>query len=157
MNDSFKILIIFTQLVFFNSLFAQSWLLQVNSRDGTRDTYMIEDIKKITFEKPSGIQSPNQNAHTVKSFKLFQNYPNPFNPYTNIKFEVTKPGQVQIRISNSIGQVVKEFTKNIESTGIQTITWDGRNQEGKILASGLYICQVQFEELFLVKKMILLK
>ncbi len=77
------------------------------------------------------------------TFKLYQNYPNPFNPTTNIKFTIPKKSKVQIRIFNTLGQIVKNiYSKKILSKGSYTAIFNGSN-----LVSGVYFYQLIAEPL----------
>jgi len=77
------------------------------------------------------------------TFKLYQNYPNPFNPTTNIKFTIPKKSKVQLRIFNTLGQIVKNiYNKKILSKGSYTTIFNGKN-----LVSGVYFYQLIAEPL----------
>jgi len=69
---------------------------------------------------------------------LEQNYPNPFNPQTKINFAVSKPGNVDVRVFNVRGELVKTLTNTNYAQGMHTITWDGMTESGKKTSSGVY-------------------
>jgi len=100
--------------------------------------------------------SPADNLPTV--FSLSQNYPNPFNPSTDIAFTLPAASRVKIDILNVLGQQVRTLKDEYTEAGAYTITWDGRDQAGSSVASGVYFYRMkagnQFEE---VKKMMMLK
>jgi hypothetical protein len=73
--------------------------------------------------------------------ELGQNYPNPFNPTTTIPFNLATPGVIDIRIYNLIGQEVSKAGMGWYTTGNHSVVWNGRNNLGQDVASGVYICR----------------
>jgi hypothetical protein len=71
------------------------------------------------------------------AFGLSQNYPNPFNAATTIRFALPTDSKVTLRIYNVAGQLVKEYSEQM-TAGYRSITWDGANAKGEIVASGVY-------------------
>ncbi|NIM97643.1 MAG: T9SS type A sorting domain-containing protein [candidate division Zixibacteria bacterium] len=80
------------------------------------------------------------------SFQLFQNYPNPFNSVTGIKYAVSNgpshPVRTTLRIYNILGKEVRELVNKHQSGGTYTVYWDGKNNSGKEVASGIYFYQL---------------
>ncbi|MBN2412087.1 VCBS repeat-containing protein [candidate division KSB1 bacterium] len=72
--------------------------------------------------------------------KLYQNYPNPFNSNTVIQYEMSQPAKVLISIYNELGQRVRLLKDNYQQAGSYTVLWDGKDELGNPLASGIYIC-----------------
>ena len=95
----------------------------------------------------------------VASFELLGNYPNPFNPTTAIRFKVNEAiyGQIQIRIYNLLGQVVRTLTVNVSGAGVYEISWDGLLSDGSVASSGQYIYIIDFDNTILAGKMTLVK
>jgi WD40 repeat protein len=89
--------------------------------------------------------------------QLLQNYPNPFNPNTNIEYQLSKRGSVEISIYDNNGRLVKTLLNTEQYPGNYTIQWDGKNDAGATVASGTYFYQVKSDNVQLVKKMLLLK
>jgi hypothetical protein len=77
-----------------------------------------------------------------ESFRLDQNYPNPFNPVTNIRLSLPRDGQVVINIYDIMGRKVKSLFDEYQSAGEITVTWDGRDQRGQEVSSGIYFYDV---------------
>ncbi|MBU2507253.1 MAG: T9SS type A sorting domain-containing protein [Bacteroidetes bacterium] len=94
----------------------------------------------------------NDNIEIPSSFTVSQNYPNPFNPTTTIVFSIPTSENVQIRVFNLLGQVVKEITNQRFSAGTHNVNFSAGN-----LSSGLYIYQVSAGKHNSVNKMMLLK
>jgi subtilisin family serine protease/bacillopeptidase F (M6 metalloprotease family) len=90
---------------------------------------------------------------------LWQNYPNPFNPVTTIQFGIPKgvSGPVQLRIYNVKGELVKTIYEGRKAPGIYRFEWNGRNNRGVNVTSGIYFCRFIAEDVRLTKKMVLLR
>ncbi len=81
----------------------------------------------------------NPGGQTPKSFVLFQNYPNPFNPETEIRFYLDKTRKVAVKIYNTRGQLVKTLVHGSLPAGFHTLLWNGTNNQGQSVPSGVYI------------------
>jgi len=75
--------------------------------------------------------------------RLEQNSPNPFNPVTKIKFAVSKPGNVALRVYNVRGELVKTIVNQRFEMGAHEASWDGRNATGQHVSSGVYYAKVK--------------
>ena len=92
-----------------------------------------------------------------ESFVL-ENFPNPFNPQTTIRYGLTSQERVTVAIYNVLGEYVATLVENEEkSAGYHTVAWDGRNQAGHPVASGVYIYTFQTEHRRTSQKMVLMK
>ena len=97
------------------------------------------------------------------TFALEQNYPNPFNPTTTIRFNLPTRANVSLSIYNVLGQKVITLTQGELSAGYFSVEWNGRNEVGAQVASGLYFYRIEAKpkdgaETFVqIKKMLLLK
>jgi len=90
-------------------------------------------------------------------FGLDQNYPNPFNPTTVISFDVPKPSAVRIVVYDILGKEVRTLVNNTMSPGTYHVTWDGLNDEGRQVSSGIYFYRMEAGSFVSMKKMLLLK
>ncbi len=90
-------------------------------------------------------------------FELGQNFPNPFNPETTIKFNLPSAEQVSIKIFSSTGQLIRSLITNSYAAGYHNILWNGRNDSGNKVTSGLYIYRIKAGKFISVKKMLMLK
>jgi hypothetical protein len=88
---------------------------------------------------------------------LTGNYPNPFNPTTTIQYSLNNPAQVTLRIMNSLGQVVRTLVNERQPAGYQTVQWEGKNDLGQSLPSGVYFYRLEVGEYVATKKMVLMK
>jgi photosystem II stability/assembly factor-like uncharacterized protein len=90
-------------------------------------------------------------------FSLLQNYPNPFNPSTVIRYEIPKPAQVKLAIYNLLGEKVRTLVEAKQSAGVQQATWDGRDEHGQRVNSGVYLYRLQAGEFIMTERLLLIK
>jgi len=95
-------------------------------------------------------QSPQQ-------FNLVQNYPNPFNSQTNIQFEIPIHSKIRVEIFNILGQKVRTLLNDQKLPGYYSINWNGENDFGEAVNSGIYLLKLSSEKYTSAKKMVLLK
>lgn len=91
------------------------------------------------------------------NFKLSQNYPNPFNPITNINYQLPQTCHVVINIYNTLGQKIRILVNEDKSAGHYIAHWDGRDDNGNQVVSGVYLYQIQAGGFVCTKKMAILK
>ena len=94
---------------------------------------------------------------TPIEFALHQNYPNPFNPETNIQFDVAVKSDVTISIFNIVGQKVATLVDGSMDPGVYTIKWNGLNDKGSSLPSGMYFYEMKSPDYHSVMKLVLVK
>ena len=99
----------------------------------------------------------NANNHFIPQFVLKQNFPNPFSRSTTINYILSKPSPVSIAIYNVLGQRITKFTKPFEPAGPHSITWDGLNDRGVPVSSGVYLYRLKVGGLSQTLKMIRLR
>lgn len=90
-------------------------------------------------------------------FNLSQNYPNPFNPSTTIEFGLPESKMVRVEVFNSIGQRVKTLLANTLNAGYHSVTWDGTDDFGSTVSSGLYLYRINAGNFSRTRKMMFLK
>jgi len=93
---------------------------------------------------------------TIPEISLL-NHPNPFNPATIISYNLMKAGLVEVAVYNLKGQKVKTLVHDYQEKGNQQITWNGENDDGNKVSSGIYFYRVKTGDNLLVKKMLLMK
>ena len=76
------------------------------------------------------------------NFSLSQNYPNPFNPTTNINYSIPQDASVKLTVYNSLGQIVKTMVDAQQKAGYYSVRWDGSNDMGSKVSSGMYIYRI---------------
>jgi hypothetical protein len=107
----------------------------------------------IARELPTAVNDeppPHRNV-------LFQNYPNPFNPTTTIRFGSAVAGPVQLAVYNVRGQKVRQLVDEVKGPGLHAVTWDGTNDKGSRVASGVYFYRLVADRYVATRKMVLLK
>ncbi|MFC1489664.1 T9SS type A sorting domain-containing protein [Candidatus Latescibacterota bacterium] len=125
-------------------------------------TSITHETSQNTFTDASGdysIEIPlitRVENDRPQDFKLFQNYPNPFNPNTIIEFELNRAADVKLTIYNILGQSIRELINNEYNTGRFSVLWDGRDNGGMFVSSGLYFYRLQAGQYAETKKMLLL-
>jgi serine protease len=96
-------------------------------------------------------------ATVPQDYMLSQNHPNPFNPSTTISYSLPLAGEVTLRVYNVKGELVKTLVEGTQPAGQYAVQWNGRNGEGREVASGIYFCCLEAGHLTQTKKMVLLK
>lgn len=137
-------------------LYSQTYYINVWS-NGKATSIPIQDIQKLTFANLDNVENAEEVTTVIKAFKLLQNYPNPFNPDTKIEYQIPEQGSVTVNIFSINGQLVKTFENTHASSGAYIVTWDGTNNEGLSVASGLYIYRVKYANSVVAKKMLFVK
>jgi hypothetical protein len=92
-----------------------------------------------------------------EEYALDQNYPNPFNAQTLIKYQLPKPGKVVLKIYNTLGHEVRALVNEDQEAGYHEICWDGKDQHGLPVSSGLYFYQFKAGKFYQVRKMNLIR
>lgn len=99
----------------------------------------------------------NAQSTLPTQFSLGQNQPNPFNPTTTIRIELPHSAATSLRVYNLVGQEVTTLVDEVLAAGYHELTWDGRDQLGNELPTGIYLYRLQAEDFVATKKMLLLK
>ena len=107
---------------------------------------------EISVELGSGVEEL-----VPSDFSLSQNYPNPFNARTVIEYKVPEAGYVKLGVYNTSGQLVRELVEGFVGAGRYKVVWDGRDEEGKDVASGVYLCRMEAGKFVQVRKMVLVR
>jgi len=94
---------------------------------------------------------------SISDYVLEQNYPNPFNPETTIRYSLPATSDVRLNIYNMLGQEVKTLVRQQQASGSHQIKWDGTDNLGKLLASGLYFYRLDTDGNVNIKKMMLIR
>ncbi len=126
------------------SVLTQLELLYPNSLS-TKEAHGFIDTS-ITFPKFKFGNNENLTSLPTK-YELLGNYPNPFNPSTIISFVLPYDSEIELIIYDIMGREIKIFAKHNQSAGYQNLTWDGKNNNGESLASGVYIYRIKAKSL----------
>lgn len=110
----------------------------------------------LDFDNPAvGVEQQPEQAPV--SFRLLQNYPNPFNPATTIRFEVAQQAQVQLAVYNILGEEIITLVNEEVMPGSHDAVWDGKDDRGKDVSSGIYLYKLNIAGRTEIKKMILVR
>ncbi|MGA9117889.1 MAG: FlgD immunoglobulin-like domain containing protein, partial [Bacteroidota bacterium] len=117
-------------------------------------TIYFDDLSAQVIRTATAVAA---NGNLPKTYELSQNYPNPFNPSTNIQFAAPREGRVILSIYNILGQKVRTLVDEVRSAGRYTIVWDGKDDQGVNVGTGMYLYRLQAGDAAIVQKMVLLK
>lgn len=122
----------------------------------------IEDIRpnvayEVIFDSTASGIDDGELESMSKEFSLSQNYPNPFNPKTTIEYTLTRSCKAKIEIYNALGQKVRALIDEYQSAGVKRIYWDGKDDSGNQVSSGIYFYKFSTDEFSRTKKMVLLR
>ncbi|MGC9364086.1 MAG: FlgD immunoglobulin-like domain containing protein [Fidelibacterota bacterium] len=150
----------------------ENWELQSENLDFSRGKIIILKKDKVAYifggvdnytlrlyrADLSGLTEINEDVSSLpQGYALHQNYPNPFNSQTTIKYIIYQNTQVELKIFNILGEEVRTLVNKNQNPGNYQIYWDGKNNSGKPLESGIYICQLIMNDKMERRKLILLK
>ncbi|MCK4272313.1 T9SS type A sorting domain-containing protein, partial [bacterium] len=137
---------------------------------GTNRLFYIDDVTHSladpqvlptdTFGMLTGVEEHGQPEDALPSeFVLLANYPNPFNPETSIgyRLNVAQPSAVSLTIYNLLGQQVRTLSEGVQAAGEYQMIWDGRDDAGRALTSGIYFVRLQVGETGQTRKLVLTK
>ena len=93
-----------------------------------------------------GVGEPPVRPQAPATFALRQNWPNPFNAATTFEYELSREGQVEFHICDLLGRRIVTLAEGRQPAGLHQLRWEGRDQAGMSVASGIYLYQLRFEE-----------
>jgi len=133
-----------------------------HSYESSESVYTVVEYAIMICPKLTAVEE-EEEIITFEDFQLFQNHPNPFNNETIIKYTLSKSCHVSLFIYNILGQKVKTLVMEYQKAGVKTVSWNGKDEKGKDLSSGIYFYQLsagsigKVGEITQTKRMLLLK
>ena len=115
------------------------------------------EVSYQLFSKDGAAGNGIMELGSLDEFKLYQNYPNPFSSQTTFQYDVAEATSVKIYIYNTLGQLVKTIDRGDNGVGTHTVEWDGKNDDGDTLSSGVYFYQLRTKDFNKTMKMLLVK
>jgi hypothetical protein len=109
------------------------------------------------LEKYGNLSGTGDNHSSINNYKLEQNFPNPFNGYTIFKYVLPKESVVSFIIYDILGRRIKTLQNQKMPAGTFNVSWDGKDENGKDVVSGIYIANFAAENFINTKKMMMLK
>jgi hypothetical protein len=139
-----------------NGVFIKSstYTWKVDVSDGT-DSIACND--SFTFVTPNFVSVKDKVNQIPEQFSLYQNYPNPFNPTTTIRFDLPNQARVVLKIYNILGHEVRTLVSGVVSAGSHSYNWEGKNQSGKDVSSGIYLYRIEADSFSKTMKLLLLR
>jgi hypothetical protein len=101
--------------------------------------------------------SVNENSDLPQAIKIISNSPNPFNPSTTISFSLSAPGKAELAVYSATGQKVRTLVSGNKTAGTHSVVWDGRDDSGKPVSSGVYLSRLIAGKQTVTGKMLLLR
>ncbi|MFQ5905582.1 MAG: FlgD immunoglobulin-like domain containing protein [bacterium] len=119
--------------------------------------YVADHYSLLIFEcTPKGVAESHVEFE-IKAFRLMQNVPNPFEHQTTIRYEIPRPLCVSVRIYDLAGRLVSELVDEERNPGVHSVFWDGKDEFGEDVPSGVYFCRLSAGPQIESRKMTLLK
>ncbi len=130
---------------------------EVNTVSAEVSHFSLYALVDRTSAIVSAVNGRKFDDSTPQDYRLYQNFPNPFNPTTQIRYEVYVPAHVSLRIYTLSGQLIRQLLDSQREPGAYFIHWDGRNESGIPVSSGIYIYELQAGDFKAARKMVLLR
>jgi subtilisin family serine protease len=132
--------------------------LYIEDQSGNAAEWILDPAFKVgNFEFPSIITENDDQLQLPEKFALHQNYPNPFNPSTTISFALPKSELVKIKIYDILGREIRTLVNTTMQAGVKRVEWDGRNQHGESVPSGMYFYKLEAGNYSDTKKMLIIR
>ncbi len=106
---------------------------------------------------PPVVGTTNSAGTIPKQFALYQNFPNPFNPETIIRYDIAAKGIVSLKIFDILGREIKTLINTEQNPGERSVIWNGENNNGTVVTSGVYIYVLESGDFRVAKKLVFLK
>jgi len=137
-----------------------NWYIDTAVPSGTYEYYVTAlygDFESYPSNIVTVEHTDNDSDLILATTELDGNYPNPFNPNTEISYQLSKPGNVRMIIYNLKGQSVRNLLDEILPTGKHSVVWNGKDDIGNPVPSGIYFCRMITEDYSSLHKMLLMK
>ena len=121
-------------------------------------TFYLDDVRLLTaveIQRKTAVE--DEKSSTPATFALDQNYPNPFNSGTVIHFELPEAGETELAVYNLVGQRVASLMDGSREAGQYTLRWDGRDDRGQSVASGVYLYRLRAGDQVQTRKLLMLR
>ncbi len=135
--------------------------LHDRDRDGDLDMTGVDELADLLFlltNSPpvaTGDGNSGRGAPSLRTFSLAQNHPNPFNPVTTIGYELSGEAVVRLTVYDLRGRAVRTLVSSRQQPGRHTAVWNGRDDGGRVVPSGVYLYRLEAGDLRVSRKMLL--
>jgi len=103
------------------------------------------------------VSSVDEQTPIASEFILNQNYPNPFNPETNISYQLSEGANIFLIVYDMLGREIRTLVSDYQPAGNYTVAWNGKDESGNIVPSGIYLYSLKLGKSAESKKMVLLR
>jgi len=137
---------------------ASTTMVQYSSKEGATKPELVIQFSTSAVAKIAADASRSNRVELAalpETFSLAQNYPNPFNAQTVVEYALPEQSKVRLIIYNLMGQVVRRLVDENQPAGYQRVIWNGRNEFGAEVSSGVYFLQLNAGRQKFVRKMFL--
>lgn len=120
----------------------------------------IEDVLYYAYSRSyiiTGVEDTEELITTPQALSLYQNFPNPFNPLTTISFDLPYTERVKLSIYDVQGRLVKTLVDESRLAGKHAVTWNGRNNRGTKVKSGVYFLRLDTVRGAQTRKIVLIR
>jgi hypothetical protein len=125
---------------------------------GVVGSFYIDDMRFISEEVAiTAVEEVSQATVLPLGYALAQNYPNPFNSSTMMRFDLPQSGEVELALYNLAGQQEATLVQGHREAGTHRLRWDGRDDDGRGLASGVYLYRLTAGKRVATRKLLLLR
>jgi len=133
-------------------------VLSATSLDKVSKTFVLfRSVMDVVYSPAIPLDAPGDHRSLPEGVWLSANYPNPFNPSTTIEYSLPARSPVRVEVLNTLGQTVKTLVNEVKPAGTHQVVWDGRDQDGATVASGIYYYRIEADGFVNAKKMIYMK
>lgn len=131
-----------------------------NAQVGFWHSIPVPGGKQVTLSLPVGQKAQvvsEAPLNAIPKPRLFANFPNPFNPETEIRYDLYAPAKVTLAVYNELGQRIRVLVQTPQNAGNYWVNWDGKDDLGRVVASGVYFYRLQTGHDVQTRRMVMLK
>jgi hypothetical protein len=130
--------------------------LVVSQADGQDTEFVLTDVRRITFDGSTAVREFRPDRGSPRpTFVLRPNYPNPFNPGTRFEVDLPASGWVQAQVFDGLGRLIRDLDSGQRQAGTHSVEWNGKDDGGRRVSSGIYFFRVRFDGSMQSRKMLL--
>jgi len=118
--------------------------------------WFVDDIHLVLNEEMPNVSVEDELILPSK-VELYSAYPNPFNPVTSIRYSLSQSSDLSLKIYDLMGREINTLVSGVQNSGMHSVKWDARDQNGRMVSSGVYLYRLEAAGQVLTDKMILLK
>jgi predicted RNase H-like HicB family nuclease len=122
-----------------------------------KDNIQLDEVDVILTNEPADAAKEIKINKTSTGYLLSQNSPNPFSDYTLIQYQIPEDGRVEVDVFSLNGEKIRTLVSESKTAGNYEAIWNGKDDHGNKLSSGMYVYMLKSSKTILMKKSILLK